>query len=142
MTTNIFEKASRLKLRFKTPVGELPVERLWDLNLESKGNEVSLDSIAIELDSLIKEQKTVSFVKSSTRKTKVQIENQLRFDIVLYIIETKSNEEKISSAKNEARQEMATLQEEKRRREHESLLNGSDAEIEKRLEELSKVVNS
>ena len=41
--TNLFEKASKMKLRFSTTKGVLSTEDLWDLSLES------LDRIAKNL---------------------------------------------------------------------------------------------
>ena len=46
---NLFEIASRNKLRVPTTKGDLTVEQLWDLPLKS-ANGLSLDSIAIALN--------------------------------------------------------------------------------------------
>ncbi len=89
MTVNaMFEKASRLKLRFQTARGELTVEDLWDLRLTSI-NSINLDNIAIELNKKLKETEQVSFV-SSTKKTNEV--DQLKFDIVKHIIDTRVEE--------------------------------------------------
>jgi hypothetical protein len=56
MTTelNMFEQASRLKLRFETIRGEFTVEQLWSLPLSSQSEStVTLDMIAIDLDAKI-----------------------------------------------------------------------------------------
>ena len=45
---NLFEIASRKKLRIPTTKGDLTVEQLWDLPLKSTG--LSLDKIAIDLN--------------------------------------------------------------------------------------------
>lgn len=47
-TDEMFQQATRLKLRFSTSQGQLTVEDLWDIPLTSTRN-ASLDSIAIDL---------------------------------------------------------------------------------------------
>lgn len=78
-----FEKASRLKLRFDTAVGQISVEDLWELPLTSEMR-VSLDGIARSLHKQLQDA-TVSFVEpKSSDET-----DQLRFDIVKHVIDTK-----------------------------------------------------
>ena len=48
-----FEKASRLKLRFNTAKGDITVEDLWDLKLESR-NGFDLESVAQSLNRAVK----------------------------------------------------------------------------------------
>ena len=80
----MFEKASRLKLKFDTSKGQISVEDLWDLPLT--GN-VSLDNIAISLDRQLKAREgVVSFVKPVEAKVN---ELQLKFDVVKHIIDVK-----------------------------------------------------
>ena len=43
---NIFERASRRKLRFDTVVGLLATEQLWELPLTAKGERPDLDKLA------------------------------------------------------------------------------------------------
>lgn len=84
-----FITASKMKIRFDTQRGFLTVEDLWDLPLD--GGKVNLDAIAMDLYRQIKEQGTKSFVN----KTKlVNNELQTKFDIVVYIIETRLEEGK------------------------------------------------
>ena len=59
----MFEKASRMKLRFNTQRGVLSVEDLWDLPL------IQLDNIAIALNKKLQESKTESFIKTRTKNT-------------------------------------------------------------------------
>ena len=51
-----FEKASKLKLRFSTNRGELSIEDLWDLSLES------LDQIAVAIDKALETAGKKSFI--------------------------------------------------------------------------------
>ena len=81
---NIFEKASRLKVRFDTPQGQLSVEDLWNLPLSSsRVNTANLDSIAIALNKHLQDIGTVSFVKKTSSTNKLL---KLKLDIVLYVI--------------------------------------------------------
>ena len=58
----MFEKASRMKLRFNTQRGVLSVEDLWDLPL------IQLDNIAIALNKKLQESKTESEKKAKRQK--------------------------------------------------------------------------
>lgn len=79
---NIFEQATRKQVRFETTKGVLTTEDLWSMNLNS------LDKIAVALK---KELDNVqeSFIKKDVQKTA----EQLKFDIVLHIINTKMREQ-------------------------------------------------
>ncbi len=90
----MFEKASRLKLRFGTQKGNLTTEDLWDLPLTNKIG-ISLDDIAKSLNRILKENEDESFVV----KTKtVNIIHKLKFEIVKHIISVKLDE--VESAKS------------------------------------------
>ena len=89
----MFEKATRIKLRFESKKGLLSVEQLWDLPLNS------LDEIAISLNKEVKDISEVSFIKPlSNNKNK---ELTLKFNIVKHIIDVKLTEikEKLSEMK-------------------------------------------
>lgn len=94
---NIFEHASKAKLRFQTVKGNLTVEQLWDLPLD-KG-EVNLYQLATELlvDTQNKPEQALSFFKKTTSKNELA---QLKFDIVKHIVTTKVAE--IEDKTNEA----------------------------------------
>ena len=79
---NLFEIASRNKLRVPTTKGDLTVEQLWDLPLKS-ANGLSLDSIAIALNKQL-ESSATSFV-DEVQAPESCISNVL-FEIVLYFI--------------------------------------------------------
>jgi len=87
----MFEKASRLKLRFDTSMGQLDVEDLWDLPLTST-NRANLDDIARGLSKQVKEAETESFVVKPAKANEATL---IKFDIVKHIIE-------IRLAENEA----------------------------------------
>ncbi|MCK5021464.1 MAG: hypothetical protein KAS32_30915 [Candidatus Peribacteraceae bacterium] len=86
----MFEKASRIKLRFPTTKGNLTVEDLWDLPLVEGG---ILDNLALSLEDALKEAPEKSFV---VKKRTVNEDLELSFDIVKHTIKTKKAEKKIA----------------------------------------------
>lgn len=95
---NIFEKATRIRLRFETSRGNLNVEDLWKLPL------TELDKLAIALNKQLKEASEESFIKTKTNNTVLL---ELRFDIVKHIIDTllAENEEKKKAADKKAKRD-------------------------------------
>ena len=92
-TVNIFEQASRQKLRFDTAIGMLSVEELWALPLTTTNGKVNLDQIAVALNKELKGSEE-SFVSNSKRNELLQ----LRFDVVKHIIETLVQEKEAKTA--------------------------------------------
>ena len=74
----MFEKASRLKIRFQSTIGTLSVEDLWDLPLET------LNVLAKGLRKQVEDSEE-SFISPVKPDAKIQ----LRFDIVKHIIDVK-----------------------------------------------------
>lgn len=122
---NLFEIASRNKLRVPTTKGDLTVEQLWDLPLKS-ANGLSLDSIAIALNKQL-ESKATSFVDEvqapESSNTKVL------FDIVLYIISVRKAEAKQAQEQAAKRSQLKFLKELKDRKRLESFESFSEEEI-------------
>lgn len=130
---NIFEKATRLKLRFPTPKGSLSVEEIWDLPL--KTGPVSLDSLAIAYHKAVKD---IAEVKSFVDETPVQsnVEAQLRFDIVKHIIDTRKAENAAKLTANANATERERLESLIAEKEDEVLKNLSREELQARLDKL------
>lgn len=84
---NIFERASRNKLRFSSSVGELTTENLWDLPLTAKGDRPNLDTLARAIHAELKDLDEVSFVNVKPNPRKSDLE--LGLDILKHIIEAK-----------------------------------------------------
>lgn len=80
MSQNIFEEASKSKLRFSTNRGNLSTEDLWDLPLDE------LDTVAIGLNKQVQDSAVGSFVRKTNKTNKTL---QLRFDVVKSIIDSK-----------------------------------------------------
>lgn len=127
---NIFEQASRLKLRFTTPVGELSAEQLWDLPLTGTR---SLDAVAVSLNDQLNKSEVKSFVSSTSTADKLV---QLRFDIAKYIIEVRKEEKQAAADKAENASKRKLLKEAIAAKQNEQLLSGDLAALEKKLAEL------
>jgi hypothetical protein len=84
---NIFERASRQKLRFQSHVGELSTEQLWDLPLTSKDGRVNLDAIARAIHAELKGLEEVSFVECKPDPRKDELE--LDLEVLKHIIAVK-----------------------------------------------------
>jgi len=82
---NLFEKATRLKLRVNTPKGLLSVEQLWDLNLTTLAESIKVYKQEVkredDLDFLLEESTTID--------EKIQ----LSFDVLKSIYLTKKQEQ-------------------------------------------------
>ena len=79
----MFEKASRLKLRFMSSRGAVTTEDLWDIPLQSR-NGFDLDSMAKVVNAELKADSEESFV--STRVSPARTENELRLEILKRVI--------------------------------------------------------
>ncbi|MCK5610619.1 hypothetical protein KAR91_52590 [Candidatus Pacearchaeota archaeon] len=99
----MFEKASRLKIRFRTDKGDLTVEDLWDLPLTSTRG-ISLDDIAMDLNKAVKDSEEESFV---LKKNEANDTLDLMFGIVKHIIKIKidENDARIKASENKAKKE-------------------------------------
>ncbi len=103
---NIFEYATRNKLRFASIRGELSVEQLWDIPLRSR-DDFNLNTIAKSANKSLKEISEESFVE--TTKTAVHTRCEAAMEIVKYVIDTKLTEEKVAATRTERKQEKEKL---------------------------------
>ena len=100
---NIFETASRLKLRFSTDVGLITAEDLWVLPLTSE-TKVNLNGIAKGLSKELRDSNEDNFVGEKTKNTTIL---ELKLDIVKHVIDVRIKEadmKKSASAKKEQNQ--------------------------------------
>ena len=133
---NMFEQATRLKLRFAVGTRvNLTVENLWDLPLTNVKGE-DLDHIAIELQEKLSTNEK-SFVVQQSKNKETQL-NQLKFDIVKYIIDVCLEEQKAANLERQRAQEIATLKELQKQAKIRDLQNLSSEEIEERIKSLEK----
>ena len=92
---NIFEQASRAKLRFATVHGSATVEDLWELPLTSPRG-ANLNDIAIALHRKVKEEgEVLSFVDPAQKRDDTA---QLAFDVVKHIIDIRVAERDAAAA--------------------------------------------
>lgn len=87
---NIFEYATRNKLRFTSIRGELSVEQLWDVPLRSR-DDFNLNAVAKAANKALKEISEESFVE--TTKTAAHTRCEAAMEIVKFVIDTKLAEE-------------------------------------------------
>lgn len=133
---NMFEQATRLKLRFAVGTRvNLTVENLWDLPLTNVKCE-DLDHIAIELQEKLSTNEK-SFVVQQSKNKETQL-NQLKFDIVKYIIDVRLEEQKVANLERQRAQEISTLKELQKQAKIRDLQNLSSEEIEERIKSLEK----
>ena len=125
----MFEKASRLKMRFPSPQGGLTVEDLWDLPLTST-RAANLNNIAKDISRRLKAEGEEDFVNPKSGADEAL---QVQLDIVKHIIQVKQSE-------NEAARTLADRKQ-KKERIMEIIAKKQDQELEgKPLEELTAMV--
>lgn len=126
MTTNIFEFATRNKLRFPFK-GQISVEDLWELPLKS------LDTIFKALNAQVKQAKEESLLETKTAEDTVL---EVQIAIIRHIVSVKQEEKKLreQAAENKAQREriMSIIADKK----DEALKNSSIEELEKMLNEI------
>lgn len=130
---DIFEQASRDKLRFPSNKGRLTVEDLWDLPLTSKSG-FDLDNVAKAVNHDLKASSEESFVETATNPARNA--HVLQLDICKHIIAVKiqeRDEQKNKAAKLEKRRLLLEILEGKQ---NEALRNKSPEELQKMLDEL------
>ena len=125
---NIFERASRGKLRFQLGKGQASTEDLWDLSLES------LDKLAISINKTLKEQSQESFL--SNKKNNASDLVQLKLDIVKHVITSKEAANQAAQTRIANEKQRARIREILGQKEDEALMNKSPEELQKMLEEV------
>jgi len=124
-----FEKATRLKLRFDSSQGQLAVEDLWDLSLQS------LDTIAKKVNKQLMDEGEQSFIPSKNASRK-STNNDLKLEIVKHIIETKVSEAEDSKTKAENKSRLALYKELAEKKAFEKLESMSEDDLNKKIAEL------
>jgi len=123
----MFEKASRLKVRFEAEKGNLAVEDLWDLSL------IQLNKLAKKYNKEMKENEEEDFLKVRTAKDTL---TELKFNLILHVLTTKKEEQesKERAAEKKAQKEkLLTILE---RKESQELEGKSVEELKKQIAEL------
>lgn len=132
---NIFEYATRNKLRFASSRGELSLEQLWDAPLRSKDG-FDLNAIAKSANKVLKDATEENFVGSERTPAVARLEMTL--DVVKHIIDTKLADEVAAEKRAKNKQEKAylmTILDEKQKGELSEL---SKKELQKRIAALDE----
>lgn len=128
---NIFETATRKKLRFETKRGMASVEDLWDLSL------ADLDKMAILIHRKLKEETEESFLAQQKKNPKNET-LEMKLSILKHIIQVRLDEKEAKKAKAKEQEEISMLEnllEDKRKEEMKGM---SMDEIRRRLENLKE----
>ncbi|HNC58684.1 MAG TPA: hypothetical protein PLP33_24875 [Leptospiraceae bacterium] len=126
---NIFEKASKTRLRFASRQGQLSTEDLWDLSLSS------LDTIAKAVNKELKSEQEESFIPDKTKRPNAT-HNALRLEILKHIIGVKVEESEASTKRAENAAKLARLKELAANKVDEVFAQQSLEEIQKQIAEL------
>lgn len=126
---NLFEWATKNKVRFDIDRGKITVEELWVIPLESTSS-VSLQSIAQGLYRKINEMEELNFVKKSTRS---DTEVKRKFELVKYIIDARVEEKEKKEDQLKKKENDELIRSLIREKELDDLRNKSPEELRKML---------
>jgi len=127
---SMFEKASRLKVRFDTPKGNITVEDLWDLPLSHKQHRFDLDTLAKTIYREVKDSEEGSFVKAQSKANELL---NLKFNLVKHVIAVKLEEERQARAEVADRQRKEQIKEIIAKKKNQELEQMSIEDLEKQL---------
>jgi hypothetical protein len=130
---NIFEIASKKKLRFESSKGMLTVEQLWDLPLQSSTGAPNLDAIGIALMKAAKAAtETISLVDSSP--VSADSDADVKLQIVKHVIDVRKAERDAANAAREKAALKQRIMGIMAKRKDEALDNTSDEALQKMLD--------
>lgn len=124
----MFDKATRLKLRYQSPKGYVSTEDLWDLSLQN------LNTMAKALNKQLKESSEVDFL---LEKSEADARIKLQFDIVLHIMDVKKAEQKSREEATARKAEREKIKGILAKKQDDALEKLSEEELRKKLEELN-----
>lgn len=133
MDINIFELASRKKIRYETGRGLLPVETLWDLPLTSTSG-WDLDSIGQGLLADLDALNTRSLVNTKPNPRIAELE--LKIELIKHVIKVKQDENAARLAKAEKQAKRTKLIEQLGKKQDAAIEALSEEDIKKQLAEL------
>jgi len=108
----IFEKATRDKVRWDSPVGLLSVEQLWDLPLTSaNANRPNLDAMARTVNTELKSLEEGSFVtlKPDPRKAGLELQLEVLKRVIAVKLEEREKATKAAANAERKRKLLAAL---------------------------------
>lgn len=130
---NLFEFASRHKIRFTSKRGALSVEQLWDVPLRSLDG-FDLDAVAAEASRVVRDLADGSFVKPG--RTPAQEKAEVALEVVKHIIQVKLDAEEEEAEKAANREERANLLRILAEKQGEKLSDLTERELQSRIDSL------
>ena len=128
MSTDLFERASRRKLRFETAFGLLTPEDLWGVRMTTRGAALGLNELAKKVNRELKELEEEDFV--TTSKPTVALEDaRLRLEIIKRVIEVRQAEAEERAEAVKRRKQKERILEIIEDKEDEELLGKSKEEL-------------
>lgn len=124
----LFERAARQKLRFQSPKGGVSAEDLWDITLPQ------LNKMAKALKKELRESEEEDFLQT---RSAADVKTQLKFDIVLHVLNVKVAEQEAREARVARKEEKEKILGILARKQDTALENLSEAELEAKLNSLS-----
>ena len=134
--SDLFEKATRLELRFPSPRGELSTEQLWSLPLTSS-TKANLNDIALAVDAELSSTATKSFVTVATPVSKTLT---LKMDVLKHIIKVKQEEALVKQTREANATKRRAIEEALARKQSEKIDSASEEELLAELKALESQV--
>lgn len=135
MTTNIFEYASRNKLRFASSRGELTAEQLWDVPLRSNDG-FNLNAVAKTANEAVKVVNEENFVETTRTAAHARVETAL--ELVKHVIDIKLADEAAAKKRAENRIKKEKLLTALSEKQDGKLSEMSERELKKQIAELGE----
>ncbi len=129
MSMNIFERAVRKKLRFKSSRGMMSTEDLFDLDLQT------LDTLAKEVNREIKAYDEESFIEE---KSPVATTEELRLEILKHVIKSKIAAKDAANKRASLKAKLDRLKQIRADKEDEALLQMDASDIDKEIASLEE----
>lgn len=124
---NLFEVATRKKLRFACRKGTVSVEELWEMSMKE------LDEVYSELASTVEEKKSKSLMAAKDSKDE---ETEMKMNIVKYIFEVKNAELEERKTLADKKNQVAVIEAAIARKKQEEIDSMSLEDLEKKKREI------
>lgn len=132
----MYKKASRLKVRFASNVGNLTVEQLWGIKMSDLKEMIKAAHEVVK--KMEKTDEDLLFLEGIGQDNKEETMAKLRFDILKDVYITRMNETKAASEEAITNREIKHLEEILAKKREESLSSMSEEDIMKLIEEKKK----
>lgn len=132
----MYKKASRLKVRFASNVGNLTVEQLWGIKMSDLKEMIKAAHEVVK--KIEKTDEDLLFLEGIGQDDKEETMAKLRFDILKDVYITRMNETKAASEEAITNREIKHLEEILAKKREESLSSMSEEDIMKLIEEKKK----